>query len=103
MERRTCKRKIKRLNITFSDGSLEHRGISSDFSCSGLFIRTRKGFESGTVVHMILDLNGGIPLTGFVIRLVKPITANIKCGVGIEITVSHPGYDNLIRELYGNR
>jgi Tfp pilus assembly protein PilZ len=102
VEKRACKRKIKRLSIIFSDGNVDYSGISSDFSCNGLFIRTRKGLEKGTVLNMKLELDNGsmIPLTGIVARTLKTKLATQKDGMGIELTSTHPEYDRLIKELY---
>ncbi len=102
MDKRECKRKIKRLNIIFSDGKEEYNGISSDFSCGGLFIRTRKGFHEGTVLNMQLELESDklIPLTGIVKRTIKINISNYKNGMGIKLTSTHEEYDNLIEELY---
>ena len=101
MEKRNCKRKIKRLYVSFSDGNAEYNGISSDFSCNGLFIRTRKGFEKGTELEMVLDLdNGPTPLIGEVARIIKPRIATVKCGIGVKLTSISPEYENFIKELY---
>jgi Tfp pilus assembly protein PilZ len=112
MEKRACKRKIRRLNITFSDGNEEYSGISSDFSCNGLFIRTRKGFTEGKILTMKLELEDGkiIPLTGIVKRTTKINisgfnissykTSSYKNGMGIKLTSIPEEYDNFIKELY---
>ena len=103
MDKRDCRRKIKRLNISFSDGTTGYNGISSDFSCNGLFIRTRNGFRAGTIIKMIFEVDDKtISMTGVVARSVKPGITTIKFGMGIEITATHPVYDNLISELYGS-
>jgi hypothetical protein len=102
MDKRECRRKIKRLNIIFSDSKEEYNGISSDFSCGGLFIRTRNGFLEGTVLNMQLELenNKFISLTGIVKRTIKTNISNFKNGMGIKITSTHEEYDNFIEELY---
>ena len=112
MEKRECKRKIRRLNITFSDGKEEYSGISSDFSCNGLFIRTRKSFNEGTKLRMHLELEAGkiIPLTGVVKRAIKTNisgydisghkTSSFKNGMGIRLTSIPVKYDDFIKELY---
>jgi hypothetical protein len=112
MEKRECKRKIRRLNITFSDGKAEYNGISSDFSCNGLFIRTRNSFNEGTELKMQLELEKGkiIPLTGVVRRAIKTNissynmssykTSSYKNGMGIKLTSIPEEYDNFVKELY---
>jgi PilZ domain len=114
MEKRECKRKIRRLNITFSSGKEEYSGISSDFSCNGLFIRTRKSFNEGTKLSMHLEMETGkiIPLTGVVRRAIRTNisgfelsghkTSSFKNGMGIRLTSIPPEYDKFIEELYGN-
>ena len=97
MEKRNCKRKIKRHNISFSAGETEYNGISSDFSCNGLFIRTRNGFKEGTILEIMLEIDDKtIPMTG----IVKPGITTVKFGMGIKITATHHHYDKLISELY---
>ena len=102
MEKRLCKRRIRRLNITFSDGKSEYKGISSDFSCNGLFIRTRKGYTVGTVLAMRLEMQNGrkVPLTGIVKRTVKTDLSSYKNGMGVHLTAVPEEYDNFIKELY---
>lgn len=102
MNKRFCKRKIRRLNIIFSDGQIEYSGISSDFSCNGLFIRTGKGFKEGTMLNMQLELESGnkIPLCGTVKRMVKTQISNFKNGMGVELVSVPKEYDMLIEELY---
>ncbi|OGW40292.1 MAG: hypothetical protein A2Y97_09245 [Nitrospirae bacterium RBG_13_39_12] len=110
MDKRKCKRKIRRLNIFFSDGKEEYSGISSDFSCNGLFIRTRKGFIEGTELKMQLELEKCkiIELTGVVRRTVKTSynissykTSTYKNGMGIYLISIPEEYDNFIKQLYG--
>jgi hypothetical protein len=55
-DKRKDKRKIKRLHITFTCGENEHKGISSNVSFSGLFIKTRKKFKPSSLVSMILEV-----------------------------------------------
>ena len=102
MNKRFCKRKIKRLNVIYSDGQIEYNGISSDFSCNGLFIRTRNGFKEGTKLNMQLELESGkkIPLCGTLKRMVKTQITNFKNGMGVELLSVPMGYDMLIEELY---
>lgn len=102
MDKRTCKRKIRRLNICFSDGNTECNGISSDFSCNGLFIRTRRGFKEGTTVIMKLEMENGevLPMRGVVKRLIKTQMAHYKNGMGIELSSIPKEYDNFVEELY---
>lgn len=108
MEKRDCKRKIRRLNISFSDGTESLSGISSDLSCSGLFIRTRKSYKEGTVITMELELEEGlkIPLTGIVRRSLKTQVSirthmsQHKNGMGVELTEVPAIYEEYVKRLY---
>jgi Tfp pilus assembly protein PilZ len=55
-DKREGRRIIKRLRLTFLCGDEEYKGISSNFSDSGLFIKTRKRFKPGSSVNIILEL-----------------------------------------------
>jgi Tfp pilus assembly protein PilZ len=80
-------RKIKRLSVVFSDGKEEHRGTTSDFSFSGLFIRTRKPFPTGTELKIVLEIdeNIKIELTGVVARSIKTRVVDFKNGMGVKL------------------
>ncbi len=96
-----AKRKIKRLPITFSDGTVEYRGTSSDFSTTGLFIRTRKAFDCGTSVKMVMEVNEDrkIALTGVVARSIKTGVMDFKNGMGIKLTSIPQTYEDFLKEL----
>jgi Tfp pilus assembly protein PilZ len=102
MEKRVCKRKIRTLSIFFSDGVTEYSGITSDFSCSGLFIRTRKGLKEGTLLTMKLKMEDGqnISLIGIVKRTVRTHLTHVNNGMGVQLTSSPGEYYNFIKELY---
>ena len=101
MGKRITQRKIRRLSITFSDGNTEYSGTSSDFSATGLFIRTRKALSPGTPIEMVaeLDNNRRIPLTGIVVRSIKTGIADFKNGMGIKLTSIPQEYQDFINEL----
>jgi Tfp pilus assembly protein PilZ len=102
VEKRNFKRKVKRLNITFSDGSVELCGVSSDFSCKGLFIRTRKSFQEGTNLKMKLELEDGlkVSLTGIVRRSIKTRIKDFKQGMGVELVSFPKEYDDYVNKSY---
>lgn len=102
MEKRGCKRKIKRLPVTFSNSTSEYNGFSSDYSCKGIFIRTKKGFAAGTTLHMTVEINSGLKLrlTGVVRWTVKTHTDIQKNGMGIELTSIPSEYVDFIERLY---
>ena len=100
-DKRIAPRKIKRLSVTFSDGKDEYSGTSSDFSATGLFIRTRKALSPGTPVKMVIELdnNRRINLTGVVVRSIKTGIADFKNGMGIKLTPIPQEYQDFINKL----
>ena len=101
MGKRKHTRKIKRLPITFSDGNVEYPGTSSDFSASGLFIRTRRASGPGTSLRMVLEVgeNRSIELKGIVVRAIKTGSMVFKNGMGIQLTDIPQDYENFVQEL----
>ena len=93
-QRRKHDRFVRRLELEFSSGGRTYRGLSSDFSCSGLFIRTSHAFEPGSVVNITLYLPDLTPanLTGVVRRAIKTPTISLKNGMGIEIASADENY-----------
>jgi hypothetical protein len=77
----------KRLEATFSSGGLSYKGILSNLSANGLFIRTNRGFAPGTTVDIQLMMPGDkiSSLKGIVRRTVKTPLAPVKNGMGIEL------------------
>ena len=101
MQKRRSKRKIKRLEIKFvSDGNV-YRGITSDISREGLFIRTKKGLPPGTIIELDLFLPSGeiINLQARVKRTVKTMYDAIKNGMGVEIIDIPPKYLEFLQSL----
>jgi Tfp pilus assembly protein PilZ len=101
VDKRITRRKIKRLNIIFSDGTEEHPGTSSDFSTNGLFIRTRKPFKPGTAVTMLLEISvtQKIALSGVVIRAIKTGLRDFKNGMGIKLDSIPHEYEVFLSDL----
>lgn len=100
-DKRHGKRRIKRLSVTFTDGTEEHHGFTSDFSMSGLFIRTRKMVKDGTPLRVVLDLGNGkqISLNGIVARHVKLNMMIVKDGVGVHFDDPPQEYRDFITGL----
>lgn len=88
MSKREFRRYTKRLETEFTAGGMSFRGISSDISAKGLFIRTQHGFVPGTKVNITLQLPDGNSsrLTGVVRRTIKTPLTLVKNGMGIELT-----------------
>ena len=95
----------KRLEITFSSGGTSFKGILSNVSENGLFIRTNRGFAPGTTVdiQIVMPDNTISHLTGIVRRTVKtPLTA-MKNGMGVELTKKDHLFVNFMRSYSRER
>ncbi len=105
MSKREAKRYVRRLEAEFEGGGLSGRGLTSDISRKGLFIRTQKALAPGTPVTVRLHLsNGRISIVkGVVRRAIKvPIYASeIKNGMGIEIKEMDDFFESLLMQLEG--
>ncbi len=101
MSRKFCRRLTKRLEVTFSSGGLKYRGISSDLSAGGLFIRTQHGLTPGSVIDIEVYLPEGKvgSLKGIVRRTVKTPLTTVKNGMGIELIERDPNYLEFLRNL----
>lgn len=103
MSKREAKRYVRRLQAEFEGGGLSGRGLTSDISRKGLFIRTQKALAPGTSVTVRLHLSDGKLSTvrGIVRRAIKvPIYASeIKNGMGIEIIEMDDAFSSLLNEL----
>ncbi len=104
ISKRKVERVVKRIETVFSAGGMEFRGISSDLSARGLFIRTQHGFVSGTVVDITLHLPDGNAsrLKGKVRRAIKTGLMSMKNGMGIEILEKDIYYDNYFKAQCGD-
>ncbi|MBL7031735.1 MAG: PilZ domain-containing protein [Nitrospira sp.] len=87
IERRSSKRVAQTLPIAFSNSGNEYRGVSSDFSSTGLFIITREPFSPGTRIKINLEVSNRktIRLAGVVARTIKTGDVNIRDGMGIKL------------------
>ncbi len=91
----------KRLEATFSSGSLSYRGILSNLSHNGLFIRTNHGFAPGSTVdiELVMSDNRLCRLKGIVKRTIKTPMSSMKNGMGIELTEKDAAYLNFIESF----
>jgi len=89
----------KRLEVTFSSGAHSYRGILSNVSVSGLFIRTSRGFAPGTTVdiEIMLPDNTISALKGIVRRTIKNPVTTMNNGMGVELTRQDAKYQNFIK------
>lgn len=104
-DKREARRKIKRLPVIFSCKAEEYTGISSNFSTSGLFIRTRKNFTIGLPVSVVLELDESskIPLLGVISRAkAKTKFETTNCGIGVQLTEAPEAYKDFLEVLGKN-
>jgi Tfp pilus assembly protein PilZ len=89
------------LPVIFSDGKVEYTGMSSDFSLTGIFIRTRKALNPGTQLRIVLEVdeNRKIELTGIVVRSIKTGIMEFKNGMGIKLTSIPKEYEDFVKAL----
>jgi len=88
----------KRLEVTFSSGGLSYKGILSNLSANGLFIRTNRGFAPGTILDIQLMMPGDkvSSLKGIVKRTVKATVTPTKNGMGVELIARDETFINFI-------
>lgn len=100
--RRRSKRVTKRLEVAFSSGGLQFRGISSDLSSDGLFIRTQNGLMPGTVVEIEIYLPQHKlgRLKGIVRRTVKTSLSMVKNGMGVELIERDQNYLDFVKSIH---
>jgi uncharacterized protein (TIGR02266 family) len=101
VRKRTCQRFTKRLEVTFSSEGSKFRGISSDLSAGGLFIRTQHGMTPGRMV----DIEVYLPddkvgrLRGVVRRTIKTALSVVKNGMGVELIETDQNYLDFLRKF----
>ncbi|HWR59720.1 MAG TPA: PilZ domain-containing protein [Thermodesulfovibrionales bacterium] len=100
MRKRYSQRFTKRLEVTFTSEGSKFRGISSDLSAMGLFIRTQHGLTPESFVDIELYLpNGKISrLRGIVKRTVKTALSLVKNGMGVELVARDQDYLEFLRD-----
>ncbi len=100
-EKRVAERYKKEVPVTFYDGKESYKGLSSDFSVSGIFVITRGPFKPGSPIRITLEISNkkNIYLSGIVIRTIKTGDENIKDGMGIKLNETPFIYHNFIEKL----
>lgn len=93
---------IRRLETEFTADNKSYRGISSDLSISGLFIRTNHAFVPDTIVDIVIHLPdaANVKLKGRVKHANKTPVVSLKNGMGIEILENDPRYINFVRTVF---
>lgn len=92
---------IRRIETEFSAEDNSHRGISTDLSITGLFIRTNHPFAPGSIIDITLHLPEGetSKLRGKVMRAHKtPMVGLKKNGMGILLLEKDAHYINFVKE-----
>ncbi len=108
-EKRGFRRYTKRCEAEFAAGGVSNRGIASDFSINGLFLKTNHTFAADTVINISVHMPDGSmsSLQGKVRRAVKSSIGRVtgtpskeyKNGIGVELTRRDVHYLNFIRSL----
>ena len=99
MQKRRSSRITRRLEIKFASNDVSFKGITSNVSKEGLFVRTLKGFPPGTLVKMELHLPSGkhIKRKGVVKRTLKTNFSGVKNGIGIEFIDTSTEYEEFLK------
>jgi len=106
MEKRKSPRINKRLEIKFQTAT-DYTAITNDLSETGLFIRTNKAINPGTIIDLKLNLPNAqeLFLTGKIIRNIKALPGIFNplksSGLGVQLIDppdSYISYLNSIRE-----
>jgi hypothetical protein len=107
--RRRFKRYTRRCEAEFTAGDITGRGIASDFSFSGLFLKTNHPVPPDTLISITVHLPGGTTshLRGTVKRSMKTAIGRVmglpvkslKNGMGLELTEKDTPYLDFIRSL----
>ena len=92
---------MKRCEIEFTKNGTAFRGISSNFSLSGLFIKTSKPIAEDTLIELIVHLPNGLTseLKGIVRRAFRSHVSTQKNGMGIELTERDSNYLDFLSSL----
>ncbi len=105
MEKRRSKRIIKRLAVDFGTRDLKHTGITNDISETGMFIKTTKSYQPGSVlkINLYIPSSGSLTFTGKVVRSFKhpPYSSLARNGVGIELDSGEKSYLTYVKSIKG--
>lgn len=105
--RRQHKRYVKRCEIEFSAQDITGRGISSNLSVNGLFIRTSRPFPPDTIIDITIHLPDGVTskIKGKVMRASKSALGvgtyvkSAMSGMGVEIIDKDAHYTQFVNSL----
>jgi hypothetical protein len=112
-EKRQQKRFIERCKVEFTVNDKTYRGLSSNFSLNGLFIRTKHLFQTETFLDIIIHFPNDLTsrLKGKVVRVSKnalcgAIETARGCGengIGIEIIEKDSLYLHFLRSFLSHK
>jgi hypothetical protein len=82
---------------------MSFRGILSNISANGLFIRTNRGFTPDTIVdiEVVMPDNRISLLRGIVKRTTKTTLSSVKNGMGVELMEQDAIFENFIQSMFG--
>jgi Tfp pilus assembly protein PilZ len=91
----------KRLEARFRSGGLTYTGILSNFSQTGLFVRTNRGFTPGTTIdiELVLPNNEVSVLKGVVRRTIKTQMSSLGNGMGVELIEKDSIYSDFMKSF----
>jgi len=103
MGKRQHERYTKRVETEFVYDGRSFKGISSDLSEKGLFLRTRNAAPEGSEISIKLFLPDGnaAHARGVVRRSVKTRSQVVKDGMGLEITEFDDAYADFLKGVVG--
>ena len=91
----------KRLEVKFSSGGDTYKGILSNLSQNGLFIRTNRGFGPGSIVDIELMLpDGTISVLKGIVRWASKTHLAVKNGMGIELLEKDTTFINFVTSFH---
>jgi len=91
----------KRLEVKFTSGKDTYKGILSNISQNGLFIRTNRGFTPGTIIDIELMMpDSTISLLKGIVRWTSKTHLAIKNGMGIELLEKDATFINFIKDFH---
>ena len=103
MEKRAKERIIKRLEVKFQT-NVENTAITSNLSESGIFIRTKRGINPGSILDIKLNLPNTqeLILKGKVVRSMTSVSGLVgeaKSGIGVQLISPPSEYISYIQSL----
>jgi uncharacterized protein (TIGR02266 family) len=92
---------MKRLEVKFTSSGDTYKGILSNLSQGGLFIRTKRVFSPGTIIDIELMMpDGTVSLLKGIVRWASKTHLAIKNGMGIELLEKDTTYMNFIKNFH---